>query len=116
MVSERKARTRRTVAVAVEAATSFLVFIAIGGVAVLALWNWLMPSLFGVPPVSFLQALGILALSRIVFGGSGLPSLKRASSDRLGADRWQALTPEERELLRQGARGLEATDGGSVRQ
>jgi hypothetical protein len=115
MVSERRARTSRTVAVAVEAATSFVVFIAIGGVAVLVLWNWLMPSLFGVPQVSFLQALGILALSRIVFGGSGLSSLKRASSDRR-ADGWQALTSEERELLRQRARGLESTDGGSVRQ
>ena len=115
MVSERRARTRRSVAVAVEAATSFVVFIAVGGVAVLALWNWLMPSLFGVPQVSFLQALGILALSRIVFGGSGLPSLKRAGSDR-PADGWQALTPEERELLRQRARGLGATDGESVRQ
>jgi hypothetical protein len=92
------------------------VFIAIGGVAVLALWNWLMPTLFGVPQVSFLQALGILALSRIVFGGSGRSSLKRGSSDRLAADRWQALTPEERELLRQRALGLGATDGGSVRQ
>ena len=101
---------------AVEAVTSFIVFIAIGGVAVLELWNWLMPSLFGMPQVSFLQALGILALSRIVFGGSGLSSLKRASSDRRATDRWQALTPEERELLRQRARGLEATDGGSVKQ
>jgi hypothetical protein len=100
---------------AVEAVTAFVVFIAIGGVAVLELWNWLMPSLFGVPQVSFLQALGILALSRIVFGGSGLSSLKRPSTDRR-ADGWQALTPEERELLRQRARGLEATEGGSLRQ
>jgi|SRR5437763_838868 len=106
MVSARRARTRRAVAVAVEAATAFVVFIAIGGVAVLVLWNWLMPSLFGLPQVSFLQALGILALSRIVFGGSGLSSLKGPGSDRR-ADGWQALTPEERELLRQ---------GGSVRQ
>ena len=115
MAIERKTRTSRAVAAAVEAATSFVVFIAIGGVAVLLLWNWLMPTLFGVPQVSFLQALGILALSRIVFGGSGLPSLKRSGSDR-ATDRWQALTPEERELLRQRSRGLEATDGGSVRQ
>jgi hypothetical protein len=99
---------------AVQAVTAFVVFIAIGGVAVLLLWNWLMPSLFGVPQVSFLQALGILALSRIVFGGSGLSSLKGPSSDR--PDGWRALTPEERELLRQRARGLEATEGGSVRQ
>ncbi len=100
---------------AVEAVTAFVVFIAVGGVAVLELWNWLMPALFGVPQVGFLQALGILALSRIVFGGSGLSSLKGPGSDR-PTDGWQALTPEERELLRQPARGLEATEGGSVRQ
>ena len=114
MVSERRDRTRRAVAVAVQAATAFVVFIAIGGVAVLELWNWLMPALFGLPEVSFLQALGILALSRIVFGGSGLPGLERAGSDR--PDGWQALTAEERELLRQRARGLKATDSGSVTQ
>ena len=115
-MSERTPRTKRAVAVAVEAVTSFIVFIAIGGVAVLELWNWLMPSLFGLPQVSFPQALGILALARILFGGSGVPNLKRSSSDRLAADRWQALTSEERDQLRERARGLEATERGGVRQ
>lgn len=116
MRSERSVRTRRTVAVAVQAITAFIVFIAIGGVAVLELWNWLLPPLFGLPQISFLQALGILALSRILFGGSGLPTMKRANSGRPAADRWEALTPEERESLRQRARGVAATEGGSAGQ
>ena len=109
MKSERSVRTKRTVAAAVQATTAFIVFIAIGGVAVLELWNWLLPPLFGVPQIGLLQALGILALCRILFGGSGLPTVKRAS-------RWEGLTPEERKCLRQRARGLEVTGGGSAGQ
>ena len=43
--------------------------VALGGWAVMSLWNWLMPGLFGLPVVTFWQALGLLALSRILFGG-----------------------------------------------
>jgi hypothetical protein len=116
MGTERSIRTRRAVAAAVEVSTAFVVFIAIGGVAVLELWNWLLPTLFGVPQISFLQALGILALSRILFGGSLLPTTRRDSSRRPTAARSQALTPEERESLRRRARGLEATGPGSAGQ
>ena len=35
------------------------------------LWNWLLPPLFGVRQVTLWQALGLLALSRILFGGFG---------------------------------------------
>ena len=42
---------------------------AISSFAVMALWNWLMPTLFELPQVSFGQALGLLVLSRILFGG-----------------------------------------------
>ena len=38
---------------------------------VMLLWNWLMPELFGLTEVSFWQALGILILSKILFGGFG---------------------------------------------
>jgi len=36
---------------------------------VMALWNWLMPALFGLKTIRFLQALGLLVFSRILFGG-----------------------------------------------
>ena len=45
-----------------------LVIGAIGAI-VLNLWNWLMPSIFGLPHIGFAQALGLLALSWILFGG-----------------------------------------------
>ena len=46
-------------------------FIFIGGTAVQLLWNWLMPAVFGWREVTFWQALGLLALCRILFGGLG---------------------------------------------
>ena len=64
-------RTRRIVALATEALTAGLVFVAIGGGVVLLLWNWLLPPLFAWPQLTFWQALGILALCRILFGGFG---------------------------------------------
>jgi len=36
---------------------------------VMLLWNWLMPDIFGITTITFLQAIGILALSKLLFGG-----------------------------------------------
>jgi len=68
------------------------------GLAVMLLWNWLIPVLFvGVPPIGFWQALGILALSKILFGGfrgGGHEYLRERRQ------RWAKMTPEEREQLK----------------
>ena len=81
-----------------------LLFIAIGGAVVQLLWNWLLPPLFGFPRITFWQALGLLALCRILFGGCGLrgsgrSGLRRRVAERM-AERWEAMTPEERERFR----------------
>jgi len=44
-------------------------FGALLGFVVMSLWNWILPELFSVSKITFLQALGILALSKILFGG-----------------------------------------------
>lgn len=81
-----------------------LVFLALGGTLVMQLWNWLLPALFGWPQVTFWQALGLLALCRILFGGWGRGS--GSSRFRRGrAERWERMTPEERERFKQGLRG-----------
>jgi hypothetical protein len=82
-----------------------LVFGAVGGTIVRLLWNWLMPELFGWPPITFWQALGLLALCRILFGGFGRHGGSSSSSRRRMAERWERMTPEERERVRQGWRG-----------
>ena len=81
------------------------VFAFIGGEIVMLLWNWLLPPLFGVPYVGFWQALGLLALCRILFGGFGLHGGgPRSRMRRRMEERCENMTPEERERLRQGVR------------
>jgi hypothetical protein len=74
------------------AIAGFAAFIAVGGFIVQQLWNWLLPSLFGWHEVTFWQALGLLLLCRILFGGFG-----RHGGNR-GGSRW---TPEEKDRFRQ---------------
>ena len=47
-----------------------VVFIVLG-LLVMSLWNALLPAILGVKAIGFWQALGILVLSRILFGGLG---------------------------------------------
>jgi len=37
------------------------------GWVVMLLWNWLMPSIFGLPAIGFLQAWGLVLLAHILF-------------------------------------------------
>ncbi|MEI7428933.1 MAG: hypothetical protein WCL27_00650 [Betaproteobacteria bacterium] len=70
---------------------------ALGGVVML-LWNWLIPTLFfGAQPVDYCQALGILLLSKILFGGFRGGCHGRWKERR---QHWESMTPEEREQLK----------------
>jgi hypothetical protein len=79
-------------------------FIVIGGEIVLHLWNWLAPALFGWRLITFWQAVGLLFLCRILFGGHGGRGFSRFNPRRRMAERWEKMTPEEREKFRQGVR------------
>src|SRR4029453_4666244 len=65
-------RIARFIAMAIAGIIAITLFIFLGGKVVQLLWNWLMPMLFGLREVTFWQAVGILALSRILFGGLGI--------------------------------------------
>jgi len=80
---------RKWIFLAPVAILGILLFIAIGGEVVRLLWNWLVPAIFGWRPITFWQALGLLALCRILFGGHGY-------------HRRRGYTPEQRERFRQG--------------
>ena len=99
---------RKWIFIAPLAILGMAAFVFIGGQLVLHLWNWLLPPLFGFPQVTFWQALGLLVLCRILFGGFGWRGSGRSHvrgrvaermAERMG-DRWDAMTPEERERFR----------------
>jgi Ca2+/H+ antiporter, TMEM165/GDT1 family len=79
-----------------------LLFVTVGGTAVLLLWNWLLPSLFGWHSITFWQAIGLLALSRILFGGLGRHGWRGSGFRGRWAERWDRMTPEEREKFKEG--------------
>ena len=68
------------------------------GSIVMLLWNALMPVLFHLPLISFWQALGILILSKLLFGGfrGGGGRWKNRMRDKMNN-----MTPEEREKFKQ---------------
>jgi hypothetical protein len=82
-----------------------LLVAAVLSFVVMSLWNWLMPALFGLHGIGFWQALGLLLLSKILFGGfRGRRGPHMHWRGRM-MERWAQMTPEEREKLREGMRG-----------
>ena len=76
--------------------------IAVFGFLVMNLWNWLMPVIFGWKAIHFWQAVGVIILSRILFGGfHGRPCGHMLWRHRM-RERWEQMTPEEREKFREG--------------
>ena len=72
----------KKIAIGIALFFGFLFFIFFGGIIVQWLWNWLLPDIFGLRRVTFWEALGLLALCRILFGGFGKSGGSRGHSDR----------------------------------
>ena len=92
---------KRVIFIAPLAILGMLLFVVIGGEVVLHLWNWLLPPLFGWREITFWQALGLLALCRILFGGFGFHGSAHSNWRRRMEERCENMTPEERERFRQ---------------
>ena len=52
------------------------------GYLMMALWNWLMPAVFGLHTIGFWQALGLFLLFSILFGGCRMNGQKQARTER----------------------------------
>jgi len=83
------------------------IFATVAGFAIMSLWNWLMPMLFGLSVINFWQALGILVLAKILFGfGHGWGGHRGHWGHRhyywkeKMEERLKNMTPEERERFR----------------
>ena len=90
----------RIVRVLLMVIVAFLVF----GFVTMQLWNWLMPAIFGLRTISYLQAFGLLLLSKILLGGFAAPWGGRRRWGQHMEERWAQMTPEERERFRAGMR------------
>lgn len=86
--------------------TLLLALVAAAGWVVMSLWNWLMPVIFGLTAINFWQALGLLLLSKILFGGfkggshRGWEDKKMQWKQKM-TDRFSRLSPEEQAKFRE---------------
>ena len=85
-----------------------LAMAAVFATITMLLWNALLPRLFGLPVLSWLEALGLLALCRVLFGGISGGFGRRAgirhigcggSGENLFRGRWGAMSDEQRRHL-----------------
>jgi hypothetical protein len=84
----------------------FVVFaLLLFGFVTMHLWNWLMPAIFHLTRIGFAQALGLMVLSKILFGGFHRHGGGRRGWKRHMEQRWAQMSPEERERFRSGMRG-----------
>lgn len=87
-------------------AITFVIVAVLGalvvGFAAMYLWNWLMPAIFGLKTISYWQAFGLLLLSWLLFGRfrGGHHWHGRRWRQRM-FERWERMTPEERERFRE---------------
>jgi hypothetical protein len=82
-----------------------LAVVAVVGFVVMSLWNALIPNLFHGPVLEYWQAVGLLLLCRLLFGGfrgrgHGWHSHGPGGWRGHWRQRWENMTPEERERLR----------------
>lgn len=90
-----------------------VVMVTLIGALVMWLWNWHMPSLFGLPTLTFWQAVGLLVLCRLLVGNIGLGGHHHHGHGHCGQDeghghccgsnklreRWANMTAEERQHI-----------------
>ena len=86
-------------------AVLFVAILFLLGFVVKDLWNWLVPPIFGWKSIGYWQAMGLLVLSKILFGGFHRSGGRGGYRPRGMRERWEQMTPEQREKFRQGVRG-----------
>lgn len=83
-----------------------ILFTLVFGFGTMYLWNWLVPTLFHGPVINFWQTLGLIALSKLLFGfGKGGFGKKHHRhhmhwNPRM-AERFKNMTPEEQEEFKE---------------
>ncbi len=106
-MAKGKAKALKITALVTGGVALFALLAFVVGYFVMLLWNWLMPSIFGLPEVTYWQAWGIFLLFHVLFGRS-LPNVEYNHSKNDGYDRGklkeaftQWLDERERELQKE---------------
>ena len=75
----------------------FSVVVVLFGFVAMALWNNLLPDIFGLPRISYWQAVGLLILARLFFTGIKPGGGKKNKKDKkhLFHDKWESMSEEE---------------------
>lgn len=73
------------------------------GYIVMTLWNFTLPQTFGIGAITFWQAIGILILSKILFGGfrGGWGGRHHYAKQARWKEKWAGMTEEERVQYRE---------------
>ena len=72
------------------------------GLIVMALWNWLMPAIFGLPTIAYWQAWSLVLLAHILFKSGPMQNRSRHPRHRdkweenAEANKWENLTDEQK--------------------
>jgi len=74
--------------------------IAVFSGIVMLLWNALMPAIFHLPAITWPQALGLLILCKILFGGFRGGGPRQHWKNKM-KQHWMKMSPEEKEKFRQ---------------
>ena len=85
-----------------------IVFAVAIGFVIMLLWNWLMPALFGLSTITYWQAVGLLILSKILFGsGWSKKSHPRHSHywKKRFMNRWDNMCEEDRDKIKERLKG-----------
>ena len=80
----------------------FIAFALLIGLVVMGLWNAILPAVIGFKVITFTQALGILLLSKILFGGfrGGWRHGRGQQWKQRMQEKFGNMTPEEKEKFK----------------
>jgi hypothetical protein len=85
-----------------------VVYVTVSGFAVKYLWNWLAPPIIQAAEINFTQAVGILVLAKILFGGKGWGGKGHSRKHRHAGgwrekweEKWEKMTPEEQAKMKE---------------
>jgi len=82
-------------------AVVFIAFALAMGWVVMFLWNFILPDTVGVNPLTYWKALGLLVLTRILFGGfRGRPGSWGGDRKRKWRKKWMNMSDEERQQFK----------------